>query len=112
MIFGACPYCETSVANAFAGPGKFEQIECDECRKVYWLRHSNIDPEAFTQDQFAERYEVDHASKQIIDRAARRRQALRDANPKLASLIDTIEAKIVEETTRRFERRLLYGEPL
>jgi hypothetical protein len=111
MIFGTCPYCDASVANAYAGPGKFQQIECDECHNSYWLRHSDSDPEAYTQEQFADRYEADEATKEITDKYEAKRQALRTASPALAALVDKMEEKIVAETTRLWERHLLYGEP-
>lgn len=72
MILGSCPYCDASVMNPYAGPGKFQRIECEECHQFYWLRHSNLDPFAYTQEQFDERFLIDADTKTITTKPNRR----------------------------------------
>lgn len=66
MIFGHCPYCGSLVSTACAPKTPaFSKEKCGECHKKYWLKHSRIDPEAMTQEQFNKEYSVDETTKVI-----------------------------------------------
>lgn len=111
MIIGGCPYCDASQMNPYAGPGKMEKIECDACHKFYWLRHSNIDPQAFTAEDFAERFELNESTKTLVDKDERKRQEMREANPALAALIDAKVEEIAKQAADDYIHGLLYGFP-
>lgn len=112
MIIGGCPYCDASQYNSYAGPGQFQRIECDECHKIYWLRHSNFDPEAFTEEDFAERFEIDHEKKTIKDKALESYNKSRAENPEIWKLIDAKMEEGAKQLAKKLEAHFLYGEPL
>lgn len=112
MIFGECPNCDEPVCNSFAGAGQMQRIVCDACHKPYWLKHSRLDPEAFTEADFAEQYEVDEATKTIKDKAREREKASRAANPAIWALIDARVEACAAELAHKLEQNILYGTPL
>ncbi len=71
MIIGDCPYdgCDDChmVPCADECPA-FSRETCDTCGRIYWLRHSRMLPEAFTEEQFAAKYRVDEETKVISER--------------------------------------------
>jgi len=70
MIFGDCPNCDGPVCNSFHEAGYMERIICEHCDKIYWLKHSRLDPKAYTQSQFDERFTLDEPTKTIKPRPA------------------------------------------
>lgn len=68
MIFGDCPYdgCSGFHAIPCLAPG-WTKEKCETCGREFWLRHSRIDPEAYTLEGFAQKYAVDEIKKQIIE---------------------------------------------
>lgn len=58
MIIGNCPTCEALTMNAIADRPLpcFQKCTCEECGQVYWLYHSRLDPEAYTQAEFDEKW--------------------------------------------------------
>lgn len=109
MIFGGCPYCDAAQCNPYAGHPALQKIVCEDCGKTYWLKHSNWDPEAFTEEQFVERYEVDEETKSVIDKRARREAEARAANPELWAEIDAKMAEAAEAVSRKMTDLLLFG---
>lgn len=74
MIFGECPYCEQPVVNHLARDRPlpcFEKVECESCKKWYWLKHSRVDPEAWTDEEFRKLYEINEETKAIKPRPPR-----------------------------------------
>lgn len=112
MIFGDCPNCDEPVCNAFAGAGQMQRIICEACHKPYWLKHSRLDPEAFTEADFAERYEVNEATKTIKDKALEREKIDRAARPEMWALIDARMEAASKELAHKIEQNILYGTPL
>jgi len=49
MILGDCPHCGAFMMNHFFRPGVVTKHECDECGESVWIRHSRIDPEAYSE---------------------------------------------------------------
>ena len=111
MIIGGCPYCDASQWNPYAGPGKMEKIECDACHKTYYLQHSNIDPKAFTAEEFGERFIVDEVTRTLVDKVAQEQQKARDANPALAKALDALAEKAAKDAAAAYVDGLLYGFP-
>lgn len=109
MIYGDCPNCGTSVCNAFAGNGFLQKIECEECHKIYWLRHSDFDPEAFTEDEFRERYEINEENHIVKDKALEREKAERAAHPEIWALYDKKIAEGSKILADQLVHNLLYG---
>ncbi|UOF76909.1 hypothetical protein [Bacteriophage sp.] len=70
MIYGDCPYCDAPMDNPIVdGPLPcFQKLESECCGNVVWLKHSRIDPEAFTEEGFAKEYVIDHKAKTITKR--------------------------------------------
>ncbi len=58
MIFGEWPCCGAFSMVEIGPVPCFERIICDECGAVVWLRHSRIDPEMWTDEDFQREYEV------------------------------------------------------
>jgi len=55
MIFGECPYedCDGSHAIPLASDAElpaFSKETCETCGRIFWLKHSRIDPVAYTED--------------------------------------------------------------
>ena len=68
MIIGGCPYsdCDELHLEGYEGPTpRFQHATCHGCHRTYWLLHSRIDPQAYTEADFAEQYVLDEATKQI-----------------------------------------------
>lgn len=112
MIVGGCPYCDASQHNSYQGPGVFQRIECEECHKSYWLRHSNFDPEAYTEADFLERYEVNPETKVITDKALEREKKARAENPEIWALIDARVEETAKAMAKKLEDNILYGTPI
>ena len=49
MIFGECPHCDGFVINPIGPAPCWSKNTCEHCGKEYWLKHSRLDPEAFTE---------------------------------------------------------------
>jgi hypothetical protein len=59
VIVGARPCCGAPSVEPYGGTGVFQRIICDECGAGLWLRHSNLDPELLTDDEFQKQYTVE-----------------------------------------------------
>lgn len=73
MIFGECPYndCNQQMMNSICDtPPMFQKLVCEKCGRVIWLYHSHIEPVAYTEESFAEKYDLDEETKSIKDKAA------------------------------------------
>lgn len=44
---------------------QWAKINCDDCGRVAWYRFSRIDPEAWTEKDFLEKFEVNEQTKMI-----------------------------------------------
>jgi len=72
MIFGDCPYddCNAPVSTACADKcPAFSKETCETCGREYWLKHSRIDPVAYTLKDFAEEYEIDEENRKITKKS-------------------------------------------
>jgi len=69
MILGTCPYpnCDQFMANPIADLPlpQYERLRCEHCGRVVWLKHSRIDPEAWTDEDFREAHDVDDETKAV-----------------------------------------------
>jgi hypothetical protein len=74
MILGSCPYdgCDEPLMIALpdAPLPVFAQHECEGCHRMIWTKFSRVDPCSWTEEGFAEDFEVDERTMQIKDRAA------------------------------------------
>ena len=111
MITGGCPYCDATQMNPYAGHPALQKIVCEECHQTYWLKHSNFDPEAFTQEQFAERYEVDETTKSVVDKRATREAESRKAHPEFWAVLDRKMDEAVKIAADKMVDELLFGGP-
>lgn len=70
MIIGSCPYrdCEFIHLIPFSGPDRFTQEECEECGRPFWLRHSRLDPQAYTPEEFEAEFKIDPRQNIVIAR--------------------------------------------
>lgn len=68
MIVGKCPNCDATTINYYGGSGVVEKCNCKECKKDYWLIHSNIDPVAYSTEGFLEAFEINEETKTIKKR--------------------------------------------
>ena len=71
MIMGDCPYADCDGVHMISCAEKcpaFSHETCDDCGRTYWILHSRLLPEAFTEEEFAERYQLDEATRQITVR--------------------------------------------
>lgn len=51
MITMTCMYCDEFIGLIpYGGPGKMSKHNCLACNKVSWLRHSNFDPESYSDE--------------------------------------------------------------
>ena len=68
MIIGGCPYddCSEVVANLIADQLGFTKQNCPACGREYWLKHSRLDPAAWTTDSFLQEFIVDEENGTII----------------------------------------------
>lgn len=69
MIIGTRPCCGAPSLVEIGPAPCWERIVCDGCGAALWLRHSRIDPEMLTEDEFLKHYEV-------CGRTIKRRQAV------------------------------------
>jgi len=72
--FGGCPYegCDGFFATALPERTPiYDKQTCKLCGRVVWLKLSRWDPEAYTEESFVARYQVDEATKKIRDRTVR-----------------------------------------
>lgn len=67
MIFGYCPYpdCDHAHAIPLLEGRVHERLKCDKCGRVYWLLHSRIEPQAWTDEDFRRLHEVDDLGKRV-----------------------------------------------
>lgn len=68
MIFGECPYndCNQQMMNAICvNLPMFERLVCEKCGRVIWLYHSRLEPVAYTEEGFLEKYDLDEETKSI-----------------------------------------------
>ncbi len=67
MIIGECPYCDAIMMNSIGALPlpRFQKLTTECCQGTIWLRHSRIDPVAYTEDAFLQEYEVDEDAKTI-----------------------------------------------
>ena len=74
MNFGDCPYPDCSGSLEWAAvpdaSPKFIRDACPDCQQVVWRKLSRLTPEAFTEQDFQNRYTVDEATKIITVREA------------------------------------------
>jgi hypothetical protein len=101
MIIGGCPYCDHAhmVPIAAQCPAYRPEV-CEECGKKYWIRHSRIDPEAYTAEEFDAKFIVDYENYKVTERnppAPRTKEE--------QAIIDLVMDKVFAE----FEHELLYG---
>jgi hypothetical protein len=72
MNIGECPYDDCDDVQAREIPDAplpaFSKEECPGCGREIWMKYSRIDPEAFTPEQFAADWVVDHETKVIKPR--------------------------------------------
>jgi len=72
VIIGKCPYddCDEQMWNCICDdPPKFQRLVCEKCGRVIWLYHSRIDPVAYTEKGFFEKYDLNEATKSIKEKA-------------------------------------------
>lgn len=71
MIMGGCPYCDKSMWTPIA-EGKqlplWERKITECCKKVVWVYHSRLDPVAYTDEGFRDKYDIDETTKQISEK--------------------------------------------
>lgn len=48
----------------------FQQLMCEKCGRVIWIYHSRIEPVAYTEESFVEKYDLDEETKSIKDKIA------------------------------------------
>ena len=68
MIFGEFPYndCNQQMMNFICdNPPMFERLVCEKCGRVIWLYHSRIEPVAYGEEDFLEKYDLDETTKSI-----------------------------------------------
>ncbi len=67
MIMGACPYCDAGMMNPIADLPlpKFQKLITECCGKTIWLRHSRVDPQAFTDEDFKNKFIVNEETREI-----------------------------------------------
>lgn len=70
MIFGDCPYddCNEPMCNSMGDRYGFEKLNCEKCGRVIWLLHSRVDPVAYTDKGFRDKYEIDEETKQVKEK--------------------------------------------
>jgi len=69
MIIGECPYCDAVMWNQCADvTPAFEKVVCSECRETVWLYHSKLDPIAYTEEDFFDKFLVDEDTKIIKEK--------------------------------------------
>lgn len=68
MIIGECPYCNVTMHNfLFDGPlPKFQKLTAECCGNVVWLRHSRVNPQAYSEVGFAKEHEVNEETKEVV----------------------------------------------
>lgn len=71
---GACPHTECGEVVWRILPNAdlpaFSHEKCPECGNPVWMLYSRIDPKCYTEEQFAERYDVDHETRQITPKVS------------------------------------------
>lgn len=71
MILGECPYEDCDGHHMLGVPEvtpKFGKETCEKCGREYWMYYSRFEPEAYTPEQFAEKWSVDEETKVITQR--------------------------------------------
>ena len=102
MIIGDCPYegCDDTHWIAMGDMCGFSKQTCDACGKDYWLKHSRVLPEAFTLEEFNEKYVVDEENKSI--------ELRNPPKPLTKEQQDKVD-KIVKNAHDEWEHEILYG---
>ena len=60
MIVGECPYeCGGGHCVPLSQPISFTKHECETCGKTFWIKHSRIEPEAYTDEDFNKDFYID-----------------------------------------------------
>jgi hypothetical protein len=100
MIFGDCPYNDCDELQMVPCAEKtpcFSKETCEGCGREYWQKHSRIDPESYTLQEFEEKYIMDHETKQITERNPA--PPLSDVEKLvLETLVDQISDEIINGT--------------
>ncbi len=71
MIFGDCPYEGCSGTHALGVPDRtpaFAKNTCEDCGREYWLYYSRLNPEAYTIEDFENKFEIDEENRSIKER--------------------------------------------
>lgn len=71
MIIGGCPYdgCEGFMMTPIADRYGFSRETCPDCKRVVWVEHTRIGPDAYTDEGFRAEYDVDDESKTITPKS-------------------------------------------
>lgn len=71
MNLGGCPYAGCDGFFSTVLPERtpvYYQTVCDLCQRVVWLKLSRVDPEAYTEDSFVQKYLVNKETHTIEPR--------------------------------------------
>jgi hypothetical protein len=49
VIIGSCPHCDAPTMTPIGPTPCYSKETCDSCNKEYWLKHSRLNPEAYTE---------------------------------------------------------------
>jgi hypothetical protein len=66
VIIGECPYCR-EIETAACAPQcpAFSRETCESCGKQYWLYHSRLTPNRYSDEDFNRLFTVNHDTKTI-----------------------------------------------
>lgn len=71
MIIGECPYGDCEGSLFIPSPdGKLpimEKHNCESCKRVIWIKHSRVDPQSWTDEDFYKVFSVDEETKIITE---------------------------------------------
>ena len=67
MIFGECPYCNEPMFNSLWNGQlpAFQRLIVSCCNKPVWLKHSRIDPVAYSEENFLKEYKVNKETHEV-----------------------------------------------
>lgn len=71
MQIGECPYddCEHVQWRVYEGDTpRVAKDSCESCGRIVWIWFSRIDPDAYTDEEFNERFEIDEEARHIKPR--------------------------------------------
>ncbi len=78
MQMGECPYEDCDDFQMRALPDRqlpvMSKETCPGCGRTVWALYSRVDPQIFTEQEFAELYDVNEATKNVTERAQRRHE--------------------------------------